>query len=48
LHLADREAGGDGADAAGFFLEVPDELADGSLFGEVAVVLGEHRDARAE
>jgi hypothetical protein len=43
LRLADRKAGVTGR-MAGFFLEVPDEFATGSLFGEAAVVLAEYRD----
>src|SRR6516164_4854771 len=48
LRLADREAGGDGADAPGFFLEIPDEFATGAFFRKIAAVLGEHCDPRAK
>src|SRR5437016_11556730 len=48
LRFADREAGGDRADAAGFLLEVPDELAAGTFSGEASAVFGEDRDPRAE
>src|SRR3984893_2884295 len=46
--LADREAGGDGADAPGLLLEVPDECAAGAFSGEVSAVLGEDGDPRTE
>src|SRR5437868_14608604 len=48
LRLADREAGGDRADAAGFLLEIPDEFAPGAFFREAAAAFCEHRNAWAE
>jgi hypothetical protein len=36
LRLADGEAGGDGAYAASFFSEIPDEFATGAFSGEIA------------
>src|SRR5439155_13708041 len=46
--LADREAGGDRADAADFFFEIPDEFAAGAFFCEAAAIPGEDRDPRTE
>ena len=48
LRFADREAGSDGADAPGFFFEIPNELAAGALFRKAPRVFREHGDTRAE
>src|SRR6266478_1829041 len=48
LRLADGEAGGDRANAAGFLLEIPDEFAAGAFPGEAPAVLREDGDPRAE
>src|ERR1700730_7587538 len=48
LRLADSEAGGDRANAAGFLLEIPNEFAAGAFPGEAPAVLREDGDPRTE
>ena len=48
FRFADGEAGGNRADAAGLFFEIPDELAAGAFFCEAAAVFGENCNPRAE
>src|SRR6266851_523582 len=48
LRFADRQAGGDRADAARLRLEIPDEFAAGALARVAPAVLGEDCDARPE
>src|SRR3984893_2304386 len=46
--LADGEAGGGGAGAPGFLLEVTDQFAAGAFSSEASAIFGEDRDPRAE